>query len=129
MAVVHKLLKIYTQTKLNDEFIDKDSDKFELIRYAEKENNLYAFGKDIHFCMYKIKDTEPLAVIMIFTIRLPNTNTSSSVSNDAVIKLIGDLEEVFTPIHSYNYCRNVEGIGKNVGVLTVVKKIRESDIL
>ena len=125
---MHKIIKIYTETKLDGDYVEHDEDPIEIIRKAETGKNLYRFRKDIHFCSYKTKFDDADAVIMIFSIKLPNTTTGSSASSEMVMDIVDLLENLLSPIQDYKFFRNMDGINKNVAIMRIIKKI-DRDIL
>ena len=126
---LHSLLKIYTQTKLDGVKIDNNEDSVDLLRKSEKEDNLYRFRKDIYFCTYKTTIEDKNAVILIFTIKLPNTTTGSSASSEIVMNIVELLENSFAPIDEYNFLRNIDGVNKNIAILRVTKIIEPDYII
>lgn len=126
--MTHRLLRIFTETKQETKIIDVNSDPINIMRQAEKDKKIYCFKKGIYFCIYRTTIDDQDGIMMVFTIKLPNTSTSSSSSTDMIIELVDFLEDTFNQV-TFNFSRNIEGINKNVAVLTVYKKISESDIL
>ena len=85
---------------------------------------MYTFKKDVHLCSYKTKlEDDQDAVMMLFSIRLPNTTAGSSASSEKIMEVVGIIEKVLAPIHDYKLLRDVEGINKSMALLKIVKII------
>jgi len=120
---MHKILKIFTQTKLDGEVIDNSMDPIEILRKAEEDKNLYRFRKDVHFTAYKTIFKDKDAVIMVFTIKLPNTTTGSSASSEMVMAVVELLETLLSPIDEYKFFRNLDGVNKNIAIMKINKYV------
>lgn len=128
--MANKLLNIYVNTKLNGEEVNKDESVVGLIDKAKKTNNLYRYKKDMYLCSYKVNYEGDVSIMMLFTMKLPNSSGSgSSSASEMVMTLIKTLEDIFIPIHHYDYRTEIEGLNKNVGVLKIIKKIDKEDLL
>lgn len=123
MAGMHKIIKIFKETRLDGKFIEVDTDPINIIRQAEVDKCLYRFRKDIHFCSYKIKYKDVDSVIMVFSIKLPNTTTGSSASSEMVMDIVELLENLLSPIQDYKFFRNMDGINKNVAIMQIIKSM------
>ena len=128
MAGMHKILKIYTETKLDGKHIDINTDPIDILQMAEDDKNLYRFRKDVHFCCYKTVFENIESILMIFTIKLPNTTTGSSASSEKVMDIVELLEDLLSPINDYRFFRNIEGVNKNIAVLKIVKHIENNNL-
>lgn len=126
---MHKILRMFVQTRLNNLYIDSDIAPLDAIKKAERDEVLNKFRKDIYFCMYKTKYEDEEAIIMLFTMELPGPVTGSSASSEIIMDLVALLEKLLMPIDYMNLGRDIEGSRKNIATLTLIKKIRESDIL
>lgn len=126
----HKILRILAQTRLEGTEVDVNVNPLELIRKAEKENNLHCFKKEeIYFCSYKtVFDNEP-AIMLIFTMNLPGPTTGSSASSTIVMDIVALMEKYFSPLDDTEFIRDVEGSKKNIAILKIVKKVREDDLV
>jgi hypothetical protein len=125
---LQKLTKIYIQTKLDGELVDINTNSVNLLRKAETDGNTYKFKKDIYFCVHKSMVGDKPAIIIIFTIKLPDNSSGSSASSELIMNLVSMLENSFSPIYNYWFSRNVDGINKNIAVLKIVK-LSDCDIL
>ena len=99
-----------------------------IVEIAEKHIG-FRFRKDIYFCTYKTTIEDKNAVILIFTIKLPNTTTGSSASSEIVMNIVELLENSFAPIDEYNFLRNIDGVNKNIAILRVTKIIEPDYII
>lgn len=124
---LQKLLKIYIQTKLDGDTVDFKMNPVSLLRKAENDENIFKFKKDIYFCMYKTHVVDKPAIILLFTIKLPDNSSGSSSASEVVMNLVELLEGSFSPINDYEFLRNVDGINKNIAILKIVKLV-EYDI-
>lgn len=123
MAGMHKIIKIFKETKLDGKTVKYDEDPIDIIRQAEEDKCLYRFRKDIHFCSYKTSYENEDSVIMVFSIKLPNTTTGSSASSEMVMDVVDLLENLLSPIQDYKFFRNMDGVNKNVAIMQIIKKI------
>jgi hypothetical protein len=126
---VHKILKIFTQTKLGDKSVDYKLNPIDIIKLAEKQDNLHRFRKDIFFCCYKTVFEEKPAILLLFTMRLPGPPTGSSASSEIVMEIVRILEKLFMPLEDMEFTRDIEEPKKNIAVIKAVKVIRESDTI
>jgi len=120
---------MFAQTRLGDLYIPSDISPLNAIKKAEKDKILNKFKKDIYFCMYKTKYEEDDSIIMLFTMELPGPVTGSSASSEIIMDLVDLLEKLLMPIDYMNLSRDIEGSRKNIATLTLIKKIREDDML
>ncbi len=119
-----KISKIFIQTKLEENEIEHDLSPLDILRKGDEDQRNYRFRKDVHFCSYKTTlESGTKAVIMVFSIKLPNVTTGSSAASEAVMNIIEILEDVLMPIADYNFQRNIDGINKNIALLRIVKEI------
>ena len=125
---LQKLTKIYIQTKLDGVPVDLNINPVNLLRKAETDGNIYKFKKDIYFCVHKTTANNKPAIIIIFTIKLPDNSSGSSVTSELIMGLVEMLENSFSPIFDYGFSRNVDGINKNIAILKIVKLV-EGDIM
>lgn len=128
MPGIHKIVKIFTQTKLDGEEVGIEEDPLKILRKAEQGDILYRYGRDTHFCIYKTKIKNQDAIMLLFAITLSNT-VESSTSSETVMEIINLLEKLLMPINDYQYITNIGGVDKNVAILRVTKLISEDDIL
>lgn len=125
----HKILRIFVQTRLSDNRVESNISPLEAIKRAEEDEILNKFKKDIYFCMYKTIYENEESIIMFFTMQLPGSISGSSASSEIIMDLVSLLERLLMPINYMNLNRDIEGSRKNIATLTLIKKIRESDIL
>ena len=126
---VHKILKIFAQTKLGDKSVDYRLNPLDIIRLSEKQENLHRFRKDVFFCCYKTDFENLPAVLFLFTMKLPGPSTGSSASSEIVMEIVKILEKLFMPIDDMEFIREIEGPKKNIAVIKAIKIVRESDTI
>lgn len=122
----HKILSVFVQTKLDGVDCVWDDPPIELVRRAERAGEMHKFKKDIYFCAYKTVFEEDPAVIMLFTMLLPGTTTGAS---EVVMSIVAILETVLAPYDDIYLIREDFNVKKNVAIIRIVKKIRETDIV
>lgn len=124
----HKILSIFIQTKVEGSEADWKESTKDLIKRAEKENKMYKFKKDIHFCAYKTNYEDSSAIILLFTMLLPGPVSGSSASSELIMNFISVIESILNPFDDINLSRDIYN-KKNIGVIRVIKKIRETDVI
>jgi len=124
----HKILSIFIQTKIEGSEADWKESTEDLIKRAEKENKMHKFKKDIHFCAYKTNYNDSPAIILLFTMLLPGPVSGSSASSELIMNFISVLESILNPLDDINLSRDISN-KKNIGVIRVIKKIRETDVI
>ena len=126
MGNSNKILKIFTQAKVDNQYIDYNMELIDVIRKAENDGNIHRFNKDVFFCAYRsITKDNKQAVIMVFTMKLPGPISGSTSSSKMVMDIIDILEHIFLPIHDMYFLRDIDGSKKNIGALKIVKKVNE----
>jgi len=129
-ANIHKILRVYTETKVEKKSIDFDTPLLDVIKKANNEKELHKFKKDVWFCCYNTIFEKEESVALFFTMKLPGSFSGSSASSELVMNLIYSVENVFTPIDDFKFERNVDNENKeNIGILRIIKKTREDNIL
>lgn len=124
----HKILSVFIQTKIEGSEADWKESTEDLIKRAEKEDKMYRFKKDIHFCAYKTNYNNSPAIILLFTMLLPGPVSGSSASSELIMNFISVLESILNPLDDINLSRDIFN-KKNIGVIRVTKKIRETDVI
>jgi hypothetical protein len=129
-ANIHKILRLYAETKVSGKSIDINTPLLDVIKEANKEKDLHKFKKDVWFCCYNTKYENEECVALFFTMTLPGSFSGSSASSEMVMNLIYSIENVFTPIDDFKFERNISDEDKeNIGILRIIKKVREENIL
>lgn len=122
---IHKIMKIFIQTKLNGKEIDFNNSSADIIRKAEQDRDLYRYNDDTYFCCYKTIYKNKPAIIMVFTMRLSGPPSGSSSASEYVINIISMLEKQFLPLAHKHYCKEIGPNKKIIGLLRVVKYIED----
>ena len=128
MSSHHTIISNFIQTKFDGEEVDLKSNSIELIRRAESNKKMLRFKPDIFFCSYKTTYENDPSILMLFTLILPGQSSGSSASSELIMSLVSLLERVLSPIDNINLTREVYGNKKTVGIIKIVKKIRENDL-
>ncbi len=126
---IHKIVKIYTQTKLDGREIDNNLNVVDIFRDAEQCREIYSYNRTTYFCCYKTKFKNKPAVMLLFVMNLSGPPSGSSSASEYVISILSMIEKQFTPIDDTYFIKEFDSTQKNIGFLKIIKVIREDDLL
>lgn len=126
---IHKIVKIYTETKINGSEIDFCKNPIDIVRDAETSRDLYRYNETTYFCCYKTMYENNPAIMILFVMSLPGPPSGSSAASDYVMAILSMMEKQFTPLDDTYFTKELDSSKKNIGFLRVTKVIREDDLL
>ena len=122
----HKLLKVFTETRVNGKEIPFETKLINIIRKAEQDKELYRYNEKTFFCCYKTEFEDKPAILFLFMMELPGPASGSSTASDQVIGILRILEKQFTPLAETQFNKEIDISSKtNVGLLRIVKLVEE----
>jgi len=126
---IHKILKIYSETRLRGRSIPWDMPVTEIVRMAEQEKELFKYNETTFFCCYRTDYEGKPSILILFTMNLPGPASGSSTASEYVIGILSMLERQFTPLADTHFSKEIDCAKKNIGLLRVIKTTTENDIL
>lgn len=126
---IHKIVKIYTETKLDGREIDFNTNVVDIFRDAEQLHEIYRYNETTYFCCYKTTFEGNPSIMLLFVMNLPGPPSGSSTASEYVISILSMLEKQFTPLDETFFTKEFDSSRKNIGFLRIVKVIREDDLL
>lgn len=126
---IHKIVKIYTETKSKGKDINSSTNVIDVFRNAEQNKEIYRYNETTYFCCYKTNFEEKPAILLLFAMNLPGPTSGSSTASDYVMGILSMLEKQFTPLDDTYFTKEIDSSKKNIGFLRVIKIIREDDLL
>ena len=126
---IHKIIKIYVQTKIKGTTINYALRTVDIIKNAEASKELYIYNDSTYFCCHKTTYNEQPAIVMAFAIQLPGSLAGSSSASECVMSIVSMIESHFSPIEETDYAKEISNDKKLIGFLKIIKILREDDFL